>query len=808
MMARYFCIHGHFYQPPRENPWLETVEVQAGAAPYHDWNHKITAECYAPNAASRIMDSQNKILAIINNYALISFNFGPTLLSWMEREAPEVYRSILEADVKSMSNFSGHGSAIAQPYHHIVMPLANRRDKRTQILWGITDFASRFKRQPEGMWLPETAVDMETLDIMAEEGIGFTLLAPHQAASIRSLNGGDWIDVQGGKIDPRKPYICRLSEGRSICIFFYDHNISNEVAFSRLLSNGEELAKRIVGAFSEDDREDQLVNIATDGETFGHHHKFGEMALSYCLHHLREGGLAKITNYGEYLARRAPLYEVRIRENTSWSCCHGVERWRDDCGCNIVGGTCQAWRKPLKGAMDWLRDSLASIFQVEASKYLNNPWSARDDYALVMLDRGRASVDAFLDRHSRIALSADEKTTVLKLLEMQRNAMLMHTSCGWFFDDISGIESIQIMKCAARAIQLARQVSFTDLEPEYLKLLRGAKSRIGSYGNGEEIYLQLIKPEVADLMKVGVHYAISSIFNTHGTNETKIYSFIAEDELRLPMKLGRSILLLGRSRITSEFTWEAQSISYAVLWHDDKIMYGGARSDMNVQEFDSACSEIQEKFKAGEIQSTIESINGKFKIHACIPCSLKGLFKDKQVELINRILKATLEKAIDSYSQILNENHSSMQTLADLGAKLPLELQAAAEVIFTKELISLLRVERLDINQLMAAVQEMKKLRMELGKELLALEGERRIESEIDRLSMDPLSVEGAQNLERLIGLLLEMNLPMNLWRAQNKWYSLIGLLKSASGQKLAETPASAWSDSIIGISEYLRVRI
>lgn len=487
-MVRHVCIHGHFYQPPREDPWTGRVGVEAGAAPYHDWNHKITAECYAPNASSSIMDSENNVLETVNNYTLISFDFGPTLLSWMEREAPDTYRSIIEADVKSQSNFSGHGSAMAQAFNHIIMPLANRRDKRTQVLWGIHDFVSRFGRAPEGMWLPETAVDLETLDIMAEGGIAFTLLAPHQASSYRSLNGGDWVDATNGNLNAERPYLCRLPSGRYINIFFYDWQISNCVAFSDLLCSGRDMAQMILGAFQEEGPEEQLVNIATDGETYGHHHKFGEMALSYCIRYIQTGGQARVTNYGEHLSRRPPLHEVRIRESTSWSCPHGIERWRDDCGCNVSGEAFQGWRKPLRGAMDWLRDSMASIFEGEALKYLVDPWRARDDYIAVVLDRGNENFDAFLGRHSRRALSQDEKASVSSLMEMQRNSMLMYTSCGWYFDDISGIEAAQVIKYAARAIELTSRASGIDLEPGYLERLRLAQSGRGAMENGEEIY--------------------------------------------------------------------------------------------------------------------------------------------------------------------------------------------------------------------------------------------------------------------------------------------------------------------------------
>ncbi len=367
-MENYICIHGHFYQPPRENPWLEDIELQDSAYPYHDWNERISAECYGPNAASRIFDGIGYITKIPNNYADISFNFGPTLLAWLEQKAPEVYANILQADQISQRRFSGHGSALAQGYNHMIMPLANQRDKYTQVLWGIRDFQYRFQRQPEGMWLPETAVDLETLDIMAELGIKFTILAPRQASRVRPLDQDDWEDVNGEHIDPTRAYLQRLPSGRTINLFFYDGPISKAVAFEGLLDRGEHLAERLLGAVSAERQWPQLIHIATDGETFGHHHKQGEMALSYALDYIKANAEVKLTNYGEYLEKHPPIMEVEIFENSSWSCIHGVERWRKDCGCNsgMHNGWHQGWRQPLREALDWLRDNLAILYEKQA----------------------------------------------------------------------------------------------------------------------------------------------------------------------------------------------------------------------------------------------------------------------------------------------------------------------------------------------------------------------------------------------------------------------------------------------------------
>jgi alpha-amylase/alpha-mannosidase (GH57 family) len=270
-MNKSICIHGHFYQPPRENPWLEAIELQDSAFPYHDWNERVAAECYAPNAYVRFVDGQGRIERIVSNYSRISFNFGPTLLAWTQEKAPHLHQAVVAADQESRRRFSGHGSALAQGYNHIILPLANRRDKFTQVRWGQRDFEARFGRAPEGMWLPETAVDNESLDVLAELGLKFTLLAPHQASRVRPLGGGDWCGVSGGRVDPSMPYLVKLPSGRSIAVFFYDGPIARGVAFEGMLSNGENFARRLMQAFDDSRGHAQLVNIATDGETYGHH---------------------------------------------------------------------------------------------------------------------------------------------------------------------------------------------------------------------------------------------------------------------------------------------------------------------------------------------------------------------------------------------------------------------------------------------------------------------------------------------------------------------------------------------------------
>ncbi len=549
-MSRHICIHGHFYQPPRENAWLEEIETQDSARPYHDWNERVAAECYGPNAASRILDRDGKIAEIVNNYSRISFNIGPTLLLWMKDHDPEVYESILRADKEGAARFSGHGGAIAQCFNHLIMPLANARDKQTQVVWGIRDFEHRFGRKPEGMWLPETAVDSATLDVMAALGIQFTVLSPHQALASRPRGDKEWRKLSGAGLDPRRPYSCPLPSGRSIALFFYDGPVAHDVAFGGLLKDGESFARRLLGAFVDGKETAQLVHIATDGETYGHHSRFGDMALAYCLNRIESAGEARLTVYGEHLEKNPPADEVRIAENSSWSCPHGVERWRSDCGCNTGShpGWKQDWRAPLRKAMDWLRDELAPLYEKEMGELVKDPWQAREDYIDVVLDRSADNVNAFLLRQSSRRLGGEEVSRALRLLEMQRNAMLMYTSCGWFFDDISGIESVQVLQYAARAMQLAREVGEAGLEPKYLAILGKAPSNVPEEKNGKVVYARLVKPAALDLLRVGAHYAVSSLFERY-TDSAAFGAFTARGEACHLSTAGRQKVVVGRVRV-------------------------------------------------------------------------------------------------------------------------------------------------------------------------------------------------------------------------------------------------------------------
>ena len=806
-MKHYICIHGHFYQPPRENPWLEEVEVQDPAYPFHDWNERISAECYAPNSASRILDSEKNIINIINNYAKISFNFGPTLLSWMEKNAPSVYQAVIDADKESLSRFSGHGSALSQAYSHMIMPLANSRDKRTQIVWGIKDFVHRFGRKPEGMWLPETAVDVESLDIMAEYGIRFTILAPHQVQQFRKIGDRDWIDANNGKLNLRVPYICPLPSGRTIFIFFYDGMISNEIAFGDLLKDGERFAQRLQGAFSEEQNKPQIVHIATDGETFGHHHRFGEMALAYCLDRIETSRSELLTVYGEHLEKYPPEHEVQIAANTSWSCVHGVERWRGHCGCStgLHPGWTQKWRTPLREAMDWLRDRLGSVYQDRMSALSEDPWKAREDYIDVVLDRSKENVEAFFRGHTSSALSLEKKVEALKLLEMQRNSMLGFTSCGWFFDDISGIEAVQVMQYAARAIQLARETGGEDFEPEYINILERAPSNVPKFKNGAAVYEKLVQPAVLELIRVGVHYAVSSLFEEY-PETIKIGVYTSTSDIYDLTDSGREKLAVGKARLSSEITWEEENISFAVLHFGDHNLIGGARKFTDDHSFSSLHEEIKEAFTKSDIPEVIRLMDKHFGTHNY---SLWHLFKDEKRKVLNQVLDSTLAEMETSFRQIYENQYSVMQALRENRVPLPKAFSTTVEFILNTDFRRLMEDEEFELERVQKLVEEFKKWDLQPDRTLLGFVTSKKFDRLMEDVSEKPQDLSLWKDVSDLLEILSDFPLDLDLWKSQNIYFKVCQQLGNEMEQKSHEgdEDAKKWIDCLSKMGEHLRVK-
>jgi alpha-amylase/alpha-mannosidase (GH57 family) len=815
-MDRYVCVHGHFYQPPRENPWLELVELQESAFPYHDWNERITAECYGPNTAARVLDEQGRISRLINNYARMSFNVGPTLLAWMKDRDPEVHAAILAADERSRVRFGGHGSAMAQVYNHAIMPLTNDRDRRTQVRWGIADFRYRFGREPEGMWLAETAVDTATLEVLAEHDIRFTVLSPYQADSVREKGKRSWTDVSDGTVDPTRPYEVVLPSGATIAVFFYDGNVSQAVAFEGLLNSGDALADRLLGAFPSDRHGPKLVHIATDGESYGHHHRSGEMALARALQLLGHRDDVTLTNYAQYLTLHPPTHEARIIEASSWSCAHGVERWRSDCGCVTGdGGASQAWRAPLRDALDWLRDELAPRYEAHASRSLEDPWAARDDYVSIVLHR-IDNLPRFLHDHATRELGPDEITEVVRLLELQRHAMLMYTSCGWFFDELSRIETVQVLAYAARAIQLARTVLGEDLEPGFVERLAEAPSNLDHYGDGAEVYRQLVLPLLTDFEKVAAHVAISGLFRDYAEQERLgCYEVRRVDERR--SDAGRARVGYGRVSVRSAITLDEAGYEYAVLHFGDHNFLCGVRPDGDEAIYERMAADLEAAFDEASFTDTIRAIDEHFGAPGY---SLSDLFRDEQQRLLEVVLDTTLDDVENTFRSMYRGRAPLMRFLASLDAKLPPALKSTAEVVINAQLRDALGGPLVPA-QVRSLVEEAERFRITLDTELLEHAYRAAVDRTVRRIAralqdptvfdrFEPAEERFFQGVETLVKVADTLPFEADLSRAQNLcWRVLTGHRPSLVARANADDEAAArWVDTIDRLTERLNMAV
>jgi len=808
-MNRCVCIHGHFYQPPRQNPWLEDIEMDDSAYPYHDWNEKITEECYRPNADSRILGPDKKIIDIVNNYSKISFNFGPTLLSWLQRHAPDVYQSIIEADKKSRELFSGHGAAIAQAYNHMIMPLANSRDKRTQVIWAISDFEYRFGRKPEGMWLPETAVDLETLDILAEHDIKFTILAPQQARRVRRIGTGQWQDVDRNSLDTTQPYLCRLASDRTISLFFHNGAVSGDVAEGVILQNGEVFAQRLTDVFTETaGRKAQLANIATDGETYGHHHRYTDMALAYCLHYIETNHLARITIYGEYLEQFPAAYEVEIKENTSWSCEHGIERWRSNCGCaygRYPAGS-QQWRGPLREAMDWLRDQLVPVYEDRMAEYVPDPWELRNKYICVVNDRSGENTESFISNSAGTEPAYEQKVTFLKLLEMQRNAMLMYTSCGWFFDDICGIEAVQIMLYAARAIQMAKEITGRDFEPGFRNILKKAPTNVKEFATGRQAYRVLVKPGNIDLNRVGAHFAVSSIFERY-PRKTDIYCYTANTELYDRLEAGTKVLVTGKATVQSNIILERHSFDFAVLHFGDHNLICGVNARMSDDRFFTIQQNLKSAFTKGDTPEVMHIMNRYFPADHY---SLWHLFKDDQRRILNKMLEETQQETEASFRHLYEHNYTIMQVMRGMNIPLPKALSAPADFILNQDLGRVLEDDQAEPAQLRALVDEATKLSLHLDQAILRFKANHKINRLMNKLADCPGDVNLLETINATVGILLTVISELDLHTAQNVFFA-ISTDNYANMRKEADAgneTARKWIEHFKNMAHYLDVRL
>lgn len=700
----------------------------------------------------------------------MSFNFGPTLLSWMQRKKPEVYRKILESDIESQGRFSGHGSAIAQCYNHMIMPLANTQDKETQIIWGIKDFEHRFKRKPEGMWLPETAADIETLELLVRHDIKFTILAPRQAKAIRKIGEESWQEVSGERIDPKQPYLCPLPSGRSIAVFFYDGPVSKDIAFQDLLSDGQRFADRLMTVFSDKDCP-QLAHVATDGESYGHHHRFGDMALASCLDEIEEKNQANLTVYAEFLEKFPPQYDVEVFEMSSWSCVHGVERWRSNCGCNSGGhlGWTQQWRKPLREALDWLRDEVVSIYEKNGGDFFEDAWRARNDYICVVLNRDDSVCERFFKQCAVKNLSNDGKIQALHLLEMQRNAMLMYTSCGWFFDEISGIETVQILQYAAKVIQLAQEITNVDLLPEFLKYLKIAPSNVRKYGNGEIVFKKLALPAVVNMERVVAHYAMTSLFEDY-PEAVDIYCFSVRSLSYEIFDKDKERFAMGRVIIHSDLTCEEKEFSYVVLYFGGHDIYAGVSETLSGKDFIVVKKKLSKSFLGVRSRSALRIMRKNFEIG---PFSLRHLFRDEQTKILYQMLDSSLFEVERSLREIHDHHYPIMQVIKQLNMPLPKVLANTVLVMINTDFLNVLGKDVIDFKRLGGLVSEVVEWELDIDERTLEFFVSRRMKHLMDDFFVKSKDQKLLKMMTAMLRVLEPLNLHFDVGKVQNMFFSV-----------------------------------
>jgi alpha-amylase/alpha-mannosidase (GH57 family) len=702
----HLVIHGHFYQPPRENPWLETIEREVGASPYSNWNERIADECYRRNGWARIFDDQGRVLDMVNNYVHLSFNFGPTLLSWMAEELPKVYQRILEADRESIQARSGHGNALAQAYGHAILPLCNDRDRLTQIRWGKRDFAFRFGREAEAMWLPETAIDAATVEDLIDEGMRFVILSPRQARRVRPLEregnetAGEaedvdrdeprWTDVSSNKIDPRMPYRCfsRRDRSRYIDAFFYDGPVAHAISFEKVLHSSKQFVDKLWGAVDAG-RPQQLVHAAVDGETFGHHLRHAERALSYAFATEAPDRGFRLTNYGEYLERFPPTQEVELElgandEGTSWSCVHGIGRWCRDCSCNAgaPGGWNQAWRSPLRRAVDLVRDEAAALYEEMGGELLVDSWAARDAYVDLLVDPSPQTRERYLNLHCREGGAMARRVRVLKLLEMQRYSLLAQTSCGWFFNDISGLEAVQILEYTARTVQLYEELSGQDLERKLLEVLAEAESNIESEGTGADVYRARVLPSSVGSNRLVAQFAITDIFRDY-PEEHRFYGHLVRRVERRRLGTGPVTVSVGRLQVELLRTGENSDVTYALIHFGGHDFHCAVRPFAGMQEFRRFTDHLEQIYRHATITELLRVVDSHF---GETYYGLQHLLPEEREEVLDALFGHLTERFAEMYTRLYLENHRAVNALIDTGLKVPWEFRMAAEYVLTRQL--------------------------------------------------------------------------------------------------------------------------
>jgi len=744
----------------------------------------------------------------------MSFNFGPTLLSWMEHFAPLTYERIIKADIESVSEHSGHGNAMAQVYNHIIMPLANENDKQTQIKWGIRDFEYRFGRKPEGMWLAETAVDDETLKFLEENGIKFTVLSPYQALKFRQEGDKDWQDVSWGNIDPARSYryYIKSAPGKFIDLFFYDGAISRSVAFDELLKDGNKFIKRLKEGISDCRDYPQLINIATDGESYGHHTKFGDMALSYVLKIRAKDEGFKITNYAEYLDKYRSNCEVDIKQASSWSCFHGVGRWKEDCGCSTGGhpGWNQKWRKPLRDALDYLRDELIVVFENEGQKYFDNVWNVRNKYINVILDRNEMNVKKFQQENFKPDLTDDDKVHAMELLEIQRQAMLMYTSCGWFFSEISGIETVQIMKYAARAMQLASRFTSKNLEEKFLEILSQAKSNIPEFGTGKDIFERFVKPSIITVKQIATLWALSSLYQDF-EDEENVYCYTITRKAYKKVQKNSSTFIVGHIEIQSKITLQKSNVMFALMQYAGGDFHCTIKEYSDDAEFNRIKNDLIKIYTMNTLTEIIRALDEYFGKEYF---TLKDIFIEERRKILQILLKGKLEKFSQTYQEMYDEGKGSIYHLQGLGLSIPDEFKISAEYALSHKFNDIVVhsggfVEDDLIQQATDINFEAKKIDIKLDKSPSNLVFSKKILQNINRL-VHSFEIQQADVVLEIFDNVRKLELNVDIAEAQNiyftKIYHRIGDIIASEAFKNKKSSNKRFVEMLLDIGENLNI--
>ncbi|HYE65167.1 MAG TPA: DUF3536 domain-containing protein [Pyrinomonadaceae bacterium] len=778
-MKTALVIHGHFYQPPRENPWTGNIDREPSAHPYHDWNERIHRECYRPNGFARIIDGYGRIERIVNNYASISFNFGPTLLSWLELRHSETYARLLEADRESLIRHGGHGNAIAQAYHHTILPLSPRRDQQTQMRWGIADFRYRFGREPEALWLPETACNDETLGLLIDEGLRYVILSPHQAERVRAIPDGEWRSVADGTIDTTLPYtyLHRDGSGRSIAIFFYDGPIAKAIAFEGALASSQGLVDRFERASRGAAR---IVNVATDGETYGHHFHWGDRTLAYALEVEAPSRGFRPTNYGEYLDQQTPSQEVEIKrgpddEGAAWSCAHGVGRWRRDCGCQAgaLEGWNQAWREPLRRAFDFLRDAAELHFEATRGDLFLNPWAARDQYVELILDQHR-SRDEFVSRQAGRLLPAPERSRALAYLELQRNAMLMYTSCGWFFADISGIEAVQVLKYAGRVLDLMNELELESPREQFLDILAEARSNVPKMGSGADVFRRFVDPCKVTPRGIAANLALSSlVIDSQEAGRTSGYLFRVRHLQK--QQHGRITLATGHLLLEEVMTGRQFEYAIATMHFGGIDFYCVMKPFPGEESFQRSAERLWTSFRTASLPIMLRIAQEEFGPDEY---GLEHVLPRGRQRISGIVFGNLVRRFSEQYAHLYEDNRRLVEMLQEAGFDLPAELRAAAEFTLSRRFEEEIRQQRQSRNP--ADYQRAREIAREVerhGYQINRSDANRLFEGMIAdavRSAIAHPSQEGFESALSLLKLSQQLDLNVNLEQAQETVYQAL----------------------------------